>query len=201
MTIKKFKHYFLAHIVWVVSDRPLTRVLQSKEATGWIAQWAIKIGQYDTEFISQRVIKSQALANFIVESIDSGLWGINELPDHWVIYFDGSYTLKRAGAGVVHIPAEGYILKYVIRLEFSATNNITWYEGLVTGLRLAKYLGIRWLLIREDSQLVAKKVQKEYDCYNDKMTKYLAEVRRIEKFSMSLKYGMSHAWTTVMPII
>jgi hypothetical protein len=33
------------------------------------------------------------------------------------------------------------------------------------------------------------------------MTKYLAEVRRIEKFSMSLKYGMSHAWTTVMPII
>jgi hypothetical protein len=34
MTTRKLKHYFLAHIVWVVSDHPLARVLQSKEATG-----------------------------------------------------------------------------------------------------------------------------------------------------------------------
>jgi hypothetical protein len=33
-TTKKLKHYFLAHTVWVVSDRPLARVLQSREATG-----------------------------------------------------------------------------------------------------------------------------------------------------------------------
>jgi hypothetical protein len=30
--------------------------------------------------------------------------------------------------------------------------------------------------------LVSKQVQKEYDCNNDKMTEYLAEVRRMEKF-------------------
>jgi hypothetical protein len=29
---------------------------------------------------------------------------------------------------------------------------------------------------------VAKQVQKEYDCNNDMMTEYLAEVRMIEKF-------------------
>jgi hypothetical protein len=51
MTTRKLKHYFLAHIVWVVSDRPLARVLQSKEAMGQIAQWAMEIGQYDVEFI------------------------------------------------------------------------------------------------------------------------------------------------------
>jgi hypothetical protein len=33
-----------------------------------------------------------------------------------------------------------------------------------------------------DSQLVAKQVQKEYDCNNDKMAEYLAEVRRMKKF-------------------
>jgi ribonuclease HI len=60
-----------------------------------------------------------------------------------VIYFDGSHTLKGAGAGVVLIPPEGDILKYAIQLEFSATNNIAEYEGLVTGLWLAKDLGIR----------------------------------------------------------
>jgi hypothetical protein len=37
MTTRKLRHYFLAHTVWVVSDRSLARVLQSKEATGQIA--------------------------------------------------------------------------------------------------------------------------------------------------------------------
>jgi hypothetical protein len=37
MATRKLKHYFLAHTVQVVSDRPLARVLQSKEATGRIA--------------------------------------------------------------------------------------------------------------------------------------------------------------------
>jgi ribonuclease HI len=41
---------------------------------------------------------------------------------------------KEQGAGIVLIPLKGDILKYVIQLKFSATNNITEYEGLVTGL-------------------------------------------------------------------
>jgi hypothetical protein len=143
MTTRKLKHYFLAHTVRVVSDRPLTRVLQSKEATGRIAQWAVEIGQYDIEFIPWRAIKSQALVDFIAEWKDSDVRGINDLPDHWVMYFDGSYTLKGAGAGVVLIPPEGDILKYAIQIEFSATNNIAEYKGLVTWLWLAKELGIR----------------------------------------------------------
>jgi hypothetical protein len=73
MTTKKLNHYFLAHTVRVISNRPLVHVLQSKEATGRITQWAVEIGQYDIEFIPQRAIKSQALMNFIVEWTDSGL--------------------------------------------------------------------------------------------------------------------------------
>jgi ribonuclease HI len=72
------------------------------------------------------------------------------------MYFDGSYTLKGVGAGIVLIPPEGDMLKYVIQIEFLTTNNTLEYEGLVTGLWLAKELGIRWLLIRGDSQVVAK---------------------------------------------
>jgi ribonuclease HI len=65
------------------------------------------------------------------------------LHNHRVIYFDGSYTLKGAGVGVVLIPPEGDMLKYAIQIEYLATNNTAEYEGLVTGLRLAKELGIR----------------------------------------------------------
>jgi hypothetical protein len=83
----------------------------------------MKIGQYDVEFILQRAIKSQALVDFIVEWTDSDLRGIDELPDHWVMYLDGSYTPKGAGPGVVLIPPEGDIPKYAIQLYFPATNN------------------------------------------------------------------------------
>jgi hypothetical protein len=37
MTTRKLKYYFLAHTVRIVSKRPLTHILQSKEATGRIA--------------------------------------------------------------------------------------------------------------------------------------------------------------------
>jgi hypothetical protein len=73
MTTRKLKHYFLTHTVRVVSDRPLARILQSKEAIGRVAQWAVEIGQYDVEFVLRRAIKSQALADFIAEWTDSGL--------------------------------------------------------------------------------------------------------------------------------
>jgi hypothetical protein len=144
------------HRVRVISDRPLARVLQSREATGWITQWAVEISQYNIEFVPRWVIKYHALVDFIAELTDSGLRGINELPDQWVMYFDGSYTLKGAGADIVLIPPESDILKYTIHLEFPTTNNIAEYEGLVSGLQLAKDLGIRLLLIRGDSQLVAR---------------------------------------------
>jgi ribonuclease HI len=149
---------------------------------GRIAQWAVEIGQFDVEFIPRRVIKSQTLVDFIAEWKDSDARGIGDLHDHWVMYFNGSYTLKGAGAGIVFIPPEGGMVKYVIQIEFPTTNNIAEYEGLVTGLQLAKEFGIQRLLIWGDSQLVAKQVQKEYDCNDDKMADYLAEVRRMEKF-------------------
>jgi hypothetical protein len=63
----------------------------------------VEIGQYDVEFVPRRVMKYQPLIDFIIEWIDSELRVIDELPDHWVMYFDRSYTLKGVGAGVVLI--------------------------------------------------------------------------------------------------
>jgi hypothetical protein len=51
MMTRKLKHYFLVHIVRIISDWPLARVLQSKEATWCIAQWVVEIRRYDVEFI------------------------------------------------------------------------------------------------------------------------------------------------------
>jgi hypothetical protein len=74
----------------------------------------VAIGQYDVEFVPRRAIKSQVLTYFIAEWTDSDVQGIGDPPDHWVMYFDGSYTLKGVGAGVVVIPPKGDMLKYVV---------------------------------------------------------------------------------------
>jgi hypothetical protein len=103
----------------------------------------LEISQYDVEFMPRHANKSQALIDFIAEWMDSVLRGISDLPDHWVVYFDRSYTLKGAGAGIVLIPPEGDMLKYAIQIEFPTINNTAEYEGLVTGLRLAKELDIQ----------------------------------------------------------
>jgi hypothetical protein len=105
MITRKLKHYFMAHSIRVISDRPLAHVLQSKEATGRITQWTMEISQYDIEFIPRWAFKSQTLVDFIVEWTDLGLRGIDKLPDHWVMYFNRSYTLKGAETDVVFIPS------------------------------------------------------------------------------------------------
>ena len=91
--------------------------------------------------------------------------------------FDGSLTLRGASAGVVLSSPDGQTLKYAVQLDFQATNNVAEYEGLLVGLRAAVSLGIRWLLIRGDSQLVVNQVSKEYQCVDPQMAAYVVEVR------------------------
>jgi len=63
----------------------------------------------------------------------------------WTDQTDGSAT-KKVGGGVVLISPEREILKYVVRLRFSSTNNEAEYEALLTGLSLAKALGAKNLI-------------------------------------------------------
>ena len=69
----------------------------------------------------------------------------------WTVQTDGSATQKVGGAEVVLISSEGEILKYAVRLQFSATNNEAKYEVLLTGLSLAKALRAKNLIVQADS--------------------------------------------------
>nr|ABA99729.1 retrotransposon protein, putative, unclassified [Oryza sativa Japonica Group] len=100
---------------------------------------------------------------------------------HWVMHFDGSLNLQGAGAGVTLTSPSGDVLKYVVRLDFRATNNMAEYEGLLAGLRAAAGMGIRRLLVLGDSQLVVNQVSKEYQCTDPQMDAYVREVRRMER--------------------
>src|SRR5438132_839511 len=105
----------------------------------------------------------------------------------WTMYFEGSFALKGAGAGVVLSPPTGETLKYIVRLDFKATNNMVEYEGLLAGLRATAGLGVRHLIVKGDSQLVVNQVNKDYLCSDPMMAAYLAEVRKMERRFLGLE--------------
>jgi ribonuclease HI len=73
---------------------------------------------------------------------------------------------------VVLISRNGDRLLYVIRLHFRVTNNVMECEALVNGLRIAVKLGVQWLYIRGDSDLIVNQVMGESNCRDSCMAVY-----------------------------
>ena len=58
-------------------------------------------------------------------------------------------------------------------MKFLATNNEAEYEGILTRLRLGKALGVKNLLVQNDSKLVIGQIKGEYETKEERMKKYL----------------------------
>nr|ABA93536.1 retrotransposon protein, putative, Ty3-gypsy subclass [Oryza sativa Japonica Group] len=97
------------------------------------------------------------------------------------MYSDGSWSHKGAGISVILISPGGVLIRYTARLQFNTTNNTAEYEAVLMGLRKAKALGVRHLLIRTDTKLVASQVDKSLEAKEEGMRKYLEAVWSMEK--------------------
>jgi ribonuclease HI len=131
-------------------------------------------------FAPQKAIKSQVLTDFLAEWVDTQLPTAPIQAELWTMYFDGSLMKTGAGAGLLFISPLGKHVRYVIRLHFTASNNVAEYEALVNGLRIAVELGVRRLDARGDSQLVIDQVMKNSHCRDRKMEAYCDEDRCLE---------------------
>jgi ribonuclease HI len=180
LTRRKLRHYFESHPVIVVSSFPLGEIIQCREASGRIAKWAVEIMGETISFAPRKAIKSQVLADFVAEWVDTQLPMAPIQPELWTMYFDGSLMKIGAGAGLLFISPLGKHLRYMLCLHFPASNNVAEYEALVNGLRIAIELGVRCLDARGDSQLVIDQVMKNSHCRDRKMEAYCDKVRRLE---------------------
>jgi hypothetical protein len=123
--------------VTVVSSFPLGEIIRCREASGRIAKWAVEIMGETISFAPQKAIKSQVLADFVAEWVDTQLPATPIQPELWTMFFDGSLMKTGAGAGLLFISPLGKHLRYVLRLHFPASNNVVESEALVNGLRIA----------------------------------------------------------------
>jgi ribonuclease HI len=164
---RKLRHYFQAHRVVVVTSFPLRAILHNSNTTGNIAKWAAELAEFQLDFQPRHAVKSQVMADFIVEWTPPPSAPGGPDPDsdptpakprgpvftepHWTLFFDGSAHRQVGGAGVVLIDPSGDQVKYMVHLEFKATNNMAEYKALIFSLLAALSLGICQLLVKGDS--------------------------------------------------
>jgi hypothetical protein len=93
-------------------------------------------------YAPQAAIKSEALADFIAEWIEVQTPPMVVDHEYWTMYFDGSLMKEGIDVGLIFVSPLGVRMRYMVRLQFSASNNVAEYEALVNGLCIAIELGI-----------------------------------------------------------
>ena len=58
---RKLRHYFQVHVINVMMDHPLKKVMNKLEAAGRLIQWAVELSEFDIRYQPRNAIKAQAL--------------------------------------------------------------------------------------------------------------------------------------------
>jgi ribonuclease HI len=116
-----------------------------------------------------KAIKSQALADFLVDWTESQQPFQSAKLVYWQMQFDGSKMIEVSGAGVVLESPKGDIQQYVLQIHFTATKNVAKYEALLHGLHMAKEIGIACIVCHSDSDLVVQQCNGTYDTVDPNM--------------------------------
>jgi hypothetical protein len=67
MSLRKLRHYFEAHIIKVLTNQPLNDIFSNRDSSRRISKWAMELSEYVIDFEKRIAIKSQVLADFVVE--------------------------------------------------------------------------------------------------------------------------------------
>ncbi|CAN6554731.1 unnamed protein product [Malus baccata var. baccata] len=176
-TANKLRHYMLPCHVHIITNTDVIKYMLSKPMlTGRIRKWILALSEFSFQYVPQRAVKGQAIADFLAEYQKSrdeiinipgtlevtsvwippskGISGKKEWVQQeirrvaglwitpWKLYFDGSYTQKASGAGIVIINPQGVYHYYSFLLDYQGnTNNRAEYEALIIGLEILMDLG------------------------------------------------------------
>jgi hypothetical protein len=67
MASRKLRHYFEVHKIRVPIDRSLSDLFNNPKASSRIGKWIADLFGYNIAFVPRATIKSQVLADFIVD--------------------------------------------------------------------------------------------------------------------------------------
>lgn len=128
ISARRLKSYFQAHTIIIPTKYPLLKTFHKPNILDRTTKWALELSEYNITFVPSKVIKSQILADFMIELSPN-----NQIKNDksWKLFIDGSSAKDKCGAGVVLIDPDNIKLEYTIKLSFQITNNIVEYEAFL----------------------------------------------------------------------
>ncbi|GJW35686.1 reverse transcriptase domain-containing protein [Tanacetum coccineum] len=152
-------------LIKVIMDKPINQILNSREASGRLAIWAIELGGFGITYAPRNAIKCQVLAPPDRQESKEEQTAAAPIDntDTWKPYTDGASNDHGSGAGLILMDLEGMEYSYALRLNFSNSNNDAEYEALLPGLRIAVEMRVEKMHAFVDSKLVANQVEDSYE--------------------------------------
>ncbi|GJU67086.1 reverse transcriptase domain-containing protein [Tanacetum coccineum] len=178
------------HTIKAITDKPISHILNNREATGILAKWGTELEAYGIKYAPRSVIKGQVLADFLADTMaehcstqikasepnDTLAEGKSEeeqeapeakapknlgtKADLWKLYTDGASNEHRSGA------------------------------SLLAGLRIAAKMKVEKMHAFVDSKLVASQVEGSYEAKGEKTKKY--KEKALEMICSFNKFQISH---------
>ncbi|CAL9004531.1 unnamed protein product [Prunus brigantina] len=177
----KLRHYMLPSVVQIISKTDLIKYMLTRPIIrGRIGKWTMALSEFTFQYVAQRSVKGQALADFLAHHPTQGQEGETEVEigmarmekNYWTMYFDGSSTESRSGAGVVIESPQGQRWQFAFQLDFRCTNNQAEYEALIIGLEILQGMKATRVLVYGDSQLVINQLTGDYQCTSENLAMY-----------------------------
>ena len=190
--IKKLRHYFQSYKIQAISKiNPLRYLFQVPILTGKISRQLVLLTEFDIEYITTKVIKGRAFAEFLALNAVEGKEQQNlEFPDEnlaliecreWKLYFDGAVNNRGAGLGVILVTPEGETIHMAKKLDFKVTNNMAEYEACIYGVEAALAAGVKNLLVYGDSLLIIRQANEEWEMKEDRFKPYNSYLKLLMK--------------------
>jgi hypothetical protein len=73
MSAHKLQHYFGAHTIRILADQLLHDIFRSRHNSRRISKWTMDLSEHVVDFGKRSAIKSQILADFVVEWMEPAL--------------------------------------------------------------------------------------------------------------------------------
>jgi ribonuclease HI len=188
MSAKKLWHYFKAHTIKILTNQSLNNIFSNRDNFDRISKWVMELSEYVVDFEKRSAIKSQILADFVVEWTEPGSLTKGVVPKaSWLVYYDRAWGTIGVGAAAILISPSGIKLCYAARLQFNSeadkcTNNIVEYEAILLGLHKLRAIGVQTCTLRTDSKVVACQIEKECITREPTLERYLDLIRRMENY-------------------
>ncbi|XP_050136149.1 uncharacterized protein LOC126611866 [Malus sylvestris] len=169
----KLQHYMLPFVTQVIAQTDVIRYMLTRPIVkGRIGEWTLALSEFSLQYVPQKAVKGQALADFLAQhpspygfaSNDVEIEMVGTHDNYWTMYFNGSSTSTSASVGVVIKSPHQHCWFFSLKLDFDYTNNQAEYEALVIGLSVHHDLRAARALVFGDSELVINQLNGTFRC-------------------------------------